>query len=730
MDNIDDVDITMSLYTDLNTLDHLLKCSSDKINIVNYEKLFLTEHELFEDNIETYITHMENNDDTQLWEHLSQNLKVDEINHFMVQFLTYLKCKKDIKVLINIYTKLFNPLNVDMLPLITLDTIFNMLTTVISIDNWSENVTIIYMFLEMSNLLIKYVDWAERYENKYRAKININLRNPHNPKLSDIFITNISGILLTAWNFCENMDNVIDPLYIMNKSCQIQWYDKKHNYVKKYNVTTKLFYSILNTLRVGLIPICYRYKTYKEDLHNINETLQTRQMTFLNRLIASQKQQLELYFNEADQVIKLEGLFDLVNNFYVTTFNTLKLIKLDHDIIVDDIFNDMSFYMVFNEEINKNNFINEDFCNFLLDITLSKTYTNNISVKFDFVKIIHNLIMSCHKEYNPEIIIKFSEACMLLHNDIQQSHMQVQQQIIQQIDIYGFLTKTIKLDAQKYTPLVVNVMELNLQITKKMLHNIMTNLGDIENMVNNIYKEINSTTNNVNHSNLIVTKLEEEIYIRTGYYIKVLSALSKLIVIIIENPLLQKMLFAEEIFSQLATIINLNVNKLGSVFEYKINMNFKKFLTAEINIDNYVMHIIQILNVVNKHCDMTEFINNYTFNLNNYANLKSYVNNVQYDEIFEKLQQTIEYDTDDYPDEFLDPLTYSKIKDPCLIPGMTGFDDLYFDRSTIMKQLLVKEENPYTRAHLTSDEFEKYNELEEIKLKNKLFKDKMDNYKI
>ena len=160
-------------------------------------------------------------------------------------------------------------------------------------------------------------------------------------------------------------------------------------------------------------------------------------------------------------------------------------------------------------------------------------------------------------------------------------------------------------------------------------------------------------------------------------------------------------------------------------------MNFRHFKDIDININTFTTNIMTILLIVSKNSEMTEFIHDHIFNIDNYDKLQQYTKNIQYDEIFIKLHNDNDDECDniEYPDNFYDPITCTKIKEPCLIPGMTGFDDLYFDRSTILKQLLVKNENPYTRAPLTQEEFESYNNLEDIQIKNKLFKEKMSNYK-
>ena len=74
-------------------------------------------------------------------------------------------------------------------------------------------------------------------------------------------------------------------------------------------------------------------------------------------------------------------------------------------------------------------------------------------------------------------------------------------------------------------------------------------------------------------------------------------------------------------------------------------------------------------------------------------------------------------------DEFLDPITCLPIIEPILLPDMKSVgDDIFFDKSTILKHLLIKEENPYTRESLTKEQLLEYNSRPDIV-------EKIENYK-
>ena len=55
----------------------------------------------------------------------------------------------------------------------------------------------------------------------------------------------------------------------------------------------------------------------------------------------------------------------------------------------------------------------------------------------------------------------------------------------------------------------------------------------------------------------------------------------------------------------------------------------------------------------------------------------------------------------DPPDEFLDPLTYSLIRDPVRLPS-----GMIMERSVIVQHLLTNQTDPFTRKSLTEEELE------------------------
>ncbi len=148
-------------------------------------------------------------------------------------------------------------------------------------------------------------------------------------------------------------------------------------------------------------------------------------------------------------------------------------------------------------------------------------------------------------------------------------------------------------------------------------------------------------------------------------------------------------------------------------FDYRTFINDHNF-----NIDHYLKFykIYYTYTYNTSTCDPNDF------NMFELLQLLKY--NKTNDELKEKeLEKTVTI-----PDEFYDPISCILIHEPCLLPNMTGCDDTFFDKNTILKYLLIKQENPYTRAVLTTQEFIDFNETEHTRQKIAEFKERLDKY--
>lgn len=79
---------------------------------------------------------------------------------------------------------------------------------------------------------------------------------------------------------------------------------------------------------------------------------------------------------------------------------------------------------------------------------------------------------------------------------------------------------------------------------------------------------------------------------------------------------------------------------------------------------------------------------------------------------------------DDFPQDFMDPLTCKFIKKPVMIPNTNEI----FDRTTIMSQIYSQGINPYTREKLSLEILEEYNAKEDIMKKITDFENNKKNW--
>ena len=93
-----------------------------------------------------------------------------------------------------------------------------------------------------------------------------------------------------------------------------------------------------------------------------------------------------------------------------------------------------------------------------------------------------------------------------------------------------------------------------------------------------------------------------------------------------------------------------------------------------------------------------------------------------FNELEDKIKNTIPLQL---PDQFLDPLLYTPIHQPVVLPN----SNIIIDRETIETQLQINQVDPFSRAKLTLEELNSYNEKTEIKDKIKCFQKELNIWK-
>ena len=270
--------------------------------------------------------------------------------------------------------------------------------------------------------------------------------------------------------------------------------------------------------------------------------------------------------------------------------------------------------------------------------------------------------------------------------------------------------------------------------TRKFLNITFSDFCELYESIDNLYDKLE------NQAALENLNTRKTMYIILKFIFQKMTLFDKLLKIIMKGDSnIKQTLFSKEILSTFSIVLNVSINCLVKRLNFGESKDFDSLIEKDIekehfNVTTFMDSLIDIFKTLYlSGCDFKNFVTDGSFNMAFYESLnnKDSSFNVILSEFHKNIEECEKNNSLDIPDELLDPLTYQIIEDPCLLPGMVGFSDseIFFDRSTILKQLLIKEENPYTRAPLTIKEFEEFNIKPNIVEKNSELKDKIMSWK-
>ena len=122
--------------------------------------------------------------------------------------------------------------------------------------------------------------------------------------------------------------------------------------------------------------------------------------------------------------------------------------------------------------------------------------------------------------------------------------------------------------------------------------------------------------------------------------------------------------------------------------------------------------------------DYDTFLNMYR----NLVNIYEHKNVLLFYEFINEINElsiTNEEDYENIPDDLLDPLYNTLIETPVILPSSGNC----MDYNVIKKHLLYHNFDPFNRDELTLEKLDEYNNTDEIRCKNELFKKKIDEWK-
>ncbi len=284
------------------------------------------------------------------------------------------------------------------------------------------------------------------------------------------------------------------------------------------------------------------------------------------------------------------------------------------------------------------------------------------------------------------------------------------------------------------------------QESLKILEKILSLSTINENSMNDLflkffYKTNSHTITHLEFLNYVCTEIDKKITdynsqaFRSQFIVMVREVMKSInISLKVVNDILNKKILNPAIFRGeiILPVITLATNVLkfftnGKIAIYNVfGMNFES-----LDIMKLSLHILHKLTVNDEFIDLIQDTKDIILESLPYIKF-----NVDEQFVKEELKEHLKNSKDnikleDIPEEFLDPLIYTLIKEPVMIPNV----DLIFDKTSIMCQIYHEKINPYTREFLDENIIEEHNKKEDIILKvyeftNKLNEFKLKNHKI
>jgi len=686
--------------------------------IINYEKLYFSNQLFNKKNSIQFLDYIVTDNNNSVWNNLLINSNNDEIKNYLTYIFDYV-CDKSIIEQITIYNKLLKKELLESL----IDNLFwnyktgkdieynsfigNLVNKInLEDNNLIEEITIITQFI---NNLLTNNDLHQQFLNLIQQLLQHNLitlnLDPHNKNLqyvaSDTFLYKLLHIII------EIARNNITNIEIINK--------------QNNNFQSKWFFTLLDYIRIFYVPLYQRVK----ELPNLKRQFSLTSMLGIFQNINYPINVINNYLEQDIVLIKYNKIHNDILEFYNLVCTWIKNIY-DHSTEIDSILDIMQCCITIEDIIHSN--IIDNFIDLTINIVTNTKYTKNINIRYDYLYILKMYNNYCIKKY----IDRLPNALVSLYNDI---------------DINSHLSNYDFDLCQKRRFIICNfIIIISDYIESDYWDNI--DKTKLQKFINILFSDNNQILDDIHILNhYINTNNYDKSYIINSF--KILREIIHNMIDIFEfyNILLKKdtfiRLFKNPILlSTFTIIINKSVQQL-------VNLNFNfhyQFISEKIsdkNIKFYIKNIINVLLILKSDIFLQTLTYDHNiYNLNNYKELISYFKkiypNYKTEEIntllntMEGLENNnkIEELYNDIPDKFIDPLGLILINNPILLPKMDDVgQDIFMERSFIEKQLLFKEENPFTRDNLTIIQLNDYNNKPNIIEKINKFKQELENWK-
>jgi len=476
--------------------------------------------------------------------------------------------------------------------------------------------------------------------------------------------------------------------------------------LNKYNTESVLFYLLLNSLRIIYVPFITKITIWTKDITNIeNQLLSLNEKSMLSSSPILQSFIIKLYKLKKETEDKITFMIESLNHM-TTSDNILYFYKHLVTIIPENTTNidwdeTISTMGTFLKYRKQNDLLIEDITliKFIIDVIKTKEYTVNPHTRCQYIHLVDTQEFT-----SPELQVV--DAVIILTNDLELTKDEglYIEKIKSRGIVYDFLLdrcfnedNEIKEDVELHEinttdsykiKTFINFMLLDLTDTCKFLKSYTDKYIAIN---DDLELQINTAT----LENLL-TYIDNAIKIINGFSV-CLSELCYSDEILLSLRILLKSFF--NVFTPIITDEQYK-QKLSDIYEYTyVELNYKDIAVKMINFlilytntnDDLVCKLFYDsdgldINIIEKYIDIHE-------NIQTLCDRVKLLNNI--DEL-------------EYPDEYLDSLVYTPLKNPVLIPNT---DNVIVNRETIEHYIMIDRTNPFTREQLTLEDLNKFNEI-------------------
>ena len=603
-------------------------------------------------------------------------------------------------------------------------------------DKFYINLGRVFNFIKTNIFISKEIlNWFE-----YIILKNINYKKTYNllylnNNLSPLSFLNKMVIFnIELYKIDKKLNNKdIDINIFYDKICSTWWdksdnneyYDMKlnENLEIDYSFNTRMFLYTHQLLEISIIPSIEKFNLFNKEKIRLNNLIKNEQnfVQFKNYPILKR-----IYLNKIKQDYN-----NIIKNIYEI------IIILDNKYLIDSILyflNDTSKFIL----NNKNKFISRKF---IKTIIIILNYYQDIIKEF----IINDNLINLLELLIDIINNKFKNTNIYIKNDLI---------IFLSYNTYIFFN-LLNIDNLEYY--IQGLIKLYIDICKNNeeseIYNARNNINYILNDFLKYYNEKNIIINFSNINHLFFLLISD-----TNYYFEECINLIKQLENSNNNTTL---------ISQLSTFINCLKNGLDLISKIidkfnnqigKSNINIEKFVNfinfwniklfkssilTTFNFKQYnIIFDWDIIYIITKIVYLTFYNNkifikfmkndkiffdegilsNFNLNLEEKDKLNVFIEKIKKSR--NKLYNTKKY-INEFPEELCDPILYTRIKDPVILPE----SKLFMDFLSISNHLLVNEFDPFNRTKLTMKELKEFNLLPENIKKIELFKNKIANWK-